>query len=80
MNSPFWVPKLLFLESVSIRNAWGCVWPKQGITCWIFCVVFTKTGLSGLSPYSFRGQAWPDLWPGMANVCYFHKLNNMLNM
>ena len=39
-----------------------------------------KTGLSGLSLNYFRGQAWPDLWPGMANVCYCHKLNNMLNM
>ena len=39
-----------------------------------------KTGLSELSPDYFRGQAWPDLWPGMANVCYCHKLNNMLNM
>ena len=39
-----------------------------------------KTGLSGLSLDYFRGQAWPDLWPGMANVCYCHKLNNMLNM
>ena len=24
----------------------------------------------GLSPDYFRGQTWPDLWPGMANVCY----------
>ena len=39
-----------------------------------------KTGLSELSLDYFRGQAWLDLWPGMANVCYFHKLNNMLNM
>ena len=30
-------------------------------------MVFTKTGLSELSPDYFRGQAWPDLWPGMAN-------------
>ena len=43
-------------------------------------MVFTKTGLSGLSPDYFKGQAWSDLWPGMANVCYCHKLNNMLNM
>ena len=28
----------------------------------------------------FRGQVWPDLWPRMANVCYYCKLNNMLNM
>ena len=48
--------------------------------CWPFCVVVTKTELSGLSLDNFRGQAWPDLWPGMANVCYGHKLNNMLNM
>ena len=37
--------------------------------CWIFCEVFTKTGLSGLSPDYFLGQAWPGLWPGMANIC-----------
>ena len=43
-------------------------------------MVVTKTGLSGLSPDYFRGQAWPDLWSRMANVCYCHKLNNMLNM
>ena len=43
-------------------------------------MVFTKTRLSGLSLDYFRGQAWPDLCPGMANVCYYHKLNNMLNM
>ena len=43
-------------------------------------MVVTKTGLSELSPNYFQGQAWPDLWPGMANVCYCHKLNNMLNM
>ena len=45
-----------------------------------FCVVLIKSGLSGLSPYYFRGQAWPDLWVGMANVCYWCKLNNMLNV
>ena len=39
-----------------------------------------KIGLSKLSPNYFRGQAWLDLLPGMANVCYCHKLNNMLNM
>ena len=39
-----------------------------------------KTGLSKLSLDYFRGQAWPDLWPGITNVCYGHKLNNMLNM
>ena len=43
-------------------------------------MVFTKNGLSGLSPDYFRGQAWPDLWLGMANVCYCHKLNDMLDM
>ena len=43
-------------------------------------MVIKKIGLSELSPDYFQGQAWPDLWPGMANVCYFHKLNNMLNM
>ena len=39
-----------------------------------------KTGLSGPSPDYFLGQAWPDLWPGMANVCYCHKFNDILNM
>ena len=53
---------------------------SREIVCWMFCVVFTKTGLSGQSPEYFRGQAWPDLWPRMTNVCYCHKLNNMLNM
>ena len=43
-------------------------------------MVFTKTGLFGLSPDYFRGQAWPDLWPGMANVWYFHKFNDILNI
>ena len=43
-------------------------------------MVFTKTGLSGLSPDYFFGQAWPNLWPGMANVCYCHEFNDMLNM
>ena len=38
-------------------NAWDCIWPKQGIACWMFCVVFTKTGLSELSLDYFRGQA-----------------------
>ena len=45
-----------------------------------FFVVVIKTRLYGLSPDYFQGQAWPDLRPRMANVCYFHKLNNMLNM
>ena len=48
--------------------------------CWLFCVVLIKSGLSRLSPDYFRGQAWSDLWPGMANVCYCCKLNNMLNV
>ena len=46
----------------------------------MFCEVFTKNGLSGLSPDYFLGQAWPDLWPGMANMCYCHEFNDMLNM
>ena len=45
-----------------------------------FFVVFTKTGLSGLSIDYFRGQAWSDLWPGMTNVCYCHKFNDILKM
>ena len=48
--------------------------------CWMFCEVFTKTGRSGLSSDYFLGQAWPDLWPGMANMCYCHEFNDMLNM
>ena len=48
--------------------------------CWMFCVVLIKARLFGLSPDYFRGQARPDLWPGMANVCYYCKLNNMLNV
>ena len=43
-------------------------------------MVVSKTRLFGLSPDYFRGQAWLDLWPGMASVCYCHTLNNMLNM
>ena len=43
-------------------------------------MVVTKTRFSGLSPDYFRGQAGLDLWSGMANVCYCHKLNNMMNM
>ena len=70
----------MVLESVCDRNAWDCIWPEQGIACWTFCVVVTKIGLSRLSPNYFRGQAWSNLWPGMAKVCYCHKLNNMLNM
>ena len=46
----------------------------------VLCGIYKKTGLSKLSPDYFRGQAWPNLWPEMANVCYCHKLNNMLNM
>ena len=79
-NGLFWFPELLFSEPVCNRNAWDCIWPKKGIVCWIFCVVFTKTGLSGLSPDYFRGQAWPDLLPGMTNVCYCHKFNDILKM
>ena len=42
----------------------------------VLCGIYKKTGLSKLSPDYFRGQAWP----GIANVCYYHKLNNILNM
>ena len=52
-----------FLESFCNLNAWGCVCPEKGIACLMFCVVVTKTRLSGLSPDYFRGQACPDLWP-----------------
>ena len=52
---------------------------ESSVGCFVWHLQ-TKTGLSELSPDYFRGQAWSDLWPGMANVCYFHKLNNMLNM
>ena len=40
-------------------------------------MVFTKNGLSRLSPDYSLGQAWPDLWPEMANVCYCHEFNDM---
>ena len=43
-------------------------------------MVFTKTRLSGLSPDYFLGQGWPDLWPEMDNVCYYHEFNDMINM
>ena len=43
-----------------------------------FCVIFTKARISGLSLDFFRGQVRLDLWPGMVNVCYYCKLNNML--
>ena len=79
-NGPFRFPELLFSELVCNRNAWDCIWPEQGIACWMFSVVFTKTGLFELSPYYFRGQAWPDLWPRMTNVCYCHKFNDILKM
>ena len=46
----------------------------------MFFMVLTHSGLSGLSLDYFQGQAWPDLWSGMANVCYCCKLNNMLNV
>ena len=72
--------ELLFSESVCILNAWSCVWLEQGIMCWMFCVVFTKSGLFGLSPYYFLGQAWLDLWSGMTNVCFCCELNNVLNV
>ena len=73
-------PELLFPEPVCNQNAWYCIWPEHGIVCWMFCEVFTKTGLSGLSPNYLLGQAWPDLWPGMTNMCYYHEFNDMLNM
>ena len=44
------------------------------------CGIYKKIGLSRLSPYYFRGQAWPDLWSGMTNVCYCHKFNHILKM
>ena len=43
-------------------------------------MVFTKHSLYGLSPDYFLGQALPDLWPGMTNVCHCHKFKNMLNI
>ena len=45
-----------------------------------FCEVFTKNGLSRLSPDYFLGQAWPELWSGMANMCHCHEFNDVLNM
>ena len=44
------------------------------------CGIYKKNGLSELSPDYFLGQAWPDLVPGMAYVCYCHEFNDMLNM
>ena len=41
-NSPFWSSELLFSEPVYNRNTWDCIWPEQGIACWMFYVVFTK--------------------------------------
>ena len=38
----------------------------------VLCGIYKKNGLSELSLDYFRGQACPDLWPGMANVCYCH--------
>ena len=43
-----------------------------------FCVIFTTSRISGLSLVFSRGQVRPDLRQGMANVCYYCKLNNML--
>ena len=43
-------------------------------------MIFTKNALYGLNPDYFRGQALPNLWPGMTNVCHCHKFNNMLNL
>ena len=48
--------------------------------CWMICEVFANTGLSRISPEYFLGQTWPDLWPGMDNMCYCHEFNDMLNM
>ena len=38
----------------------------------VLCGTYKKTILSRLSP--------DYIWPGMTNVCYFHKLNDILNM
>ena len=79
-NGPLWFLKLLFSGLVCNRNAWDCIWPEHGIACWMFCVIFKKTRVSGLSPDYFRGQAWPDLWPRMTNLCYCHQFNGILKM
>ena len=47
--------------------------------CWMFCVVFTKSGLSGLSPDYSLGQAWPDFGQEWL-MCDCHEFNDMLNM
>ena len=39
-----------------------------------------KLDFLDISPNYFRGQAWPDLWPRMTNVCYCHKFNDLLKM
>ena len=46
----------------------------------VLCGIYKKTRLSRQSPDYFLGQAWQDLWLGMANVCYYHKFNDILNM
>ena len=46
----------------------------------VLCGIYKKNGLSGLSPDYSLSQAWPDFWPGMADVCYCHEFNDMLNM
>ena len=40
-----------------------------------FVKYLQKTGLSGLSPDYFLGQAWPDLWPGW--LIYVIAMNSM---
>ena len=46
----------------------------------VLCGIYKKTRLYGLSPDYFLGQAWSDLWPGMANVCYCHKFNEYVKL
>ena len=56
-NSLLWFSKLMFSEPICNRNALDYIWPKKGIGCWMFCVVFTKTGLFRLSLDYFLGKA-----------------------
>ena len=81
-DGPYWVTLLKYgshgmrytgFRRLTVVNRTPGFW---GVTC----VVLTQAGLSGLSPNYFRELARPDLWPGMANMCYCCKLNNMLNV
>ena len=60
-----------------LRTAYGLS-TELRVGC--FVLYLQKTRLSRLRPDYFRGQAWPDLWSGMTNVCYCHKFIDILKM